>query len=61
MPQIFYAISTVIPATYYIELERALILRGASVSEFWFHLVMLAGMGMALFGLCVLRFRQKMA
>ncbi len=61
MPAIFYAISTVIPATYYIELERALILRGASLQDFWFHLVMLAGMGVALFGLCVLRFRGKVA
>lgn len=61
MPAIFYAISTVIPATYYIELERAIILRGASLGDFWFHLVMLAGMGMALFGLCVLRFRKTMA
>ncbi len=61
MPQIFYAISTVIPATYYIELERALILRGASLGDFWFHLVILATMGLALFGLCVLRFRGKVA
>lgn len=61
MPQIFYWLSTVIPATYYIELERALILRGASLGDFWFNLVVLAGMGMALFGLCVLRFRKKMA
>ena len=61
MPQIFYAISTVIPATYYIELERALILRGASLSEGWFHLTMLGAMGAALFGLCVVRFRQKIA
>lgn len=61
MPQIFYAISTVIPATYYIELERALILRGASLGDFWFHLVMLAAMGVVLFALCVLRFRKKMA
>jgi len=61
MPQIFYWLSSVIPATYYIELERALILRGASLGDFWFHLVVLAGMGMALFGLCVLRFRKKLA
>ena len=60
MPALFYAISTVIPATYYIELERALILRGATLADFWFHLVMLAGMGVALFSLCVLRFRNKM-
>jgi ABC-2 type transport system permease protein len=61
MPQIFYAISTVIPATYYIELERAIILRGASLGDFWFHLVMLAAMGVALFGLCVARFKSKIA
>jgi len=61
MPRIFYAISTVIPATYYIELERALVLRGANLHDFWFHFLVLAGMGMALFGLCVLRFRKKMA
>jgi drug efflux transport system permease protein len=61
MPQIFYAISTVIPATYYIELERALILRGATLGDFWFNLVVLASMGAILFGLCVLRFRKKMA
>jgi len=61
MPQIFYAISTVIPATYYIEVERALILRGATLGDFWHNLVVLAVMGAILFGLCVLRFRKKMA
>jgi ABC-type multidrug transport system permease subunit len=61
MPAIFYAISTAIPATYYIELERALILRGAALSDFWFHLTMLAGMGVLLFALCVLRFKRKIA
>jgi ABC-2 type transport system permease protein len=61
MPEIFYALSTLIPATYYIELERALILRGANLGDFWFHLAMLAAMGVALFSLCVLRFRQRMA
>ncbi len=61
MPEIFYAISTVLPATYYIELERALVLRGASLGDFWFHLVMLAAMGVALFSLCVLRLRRTIA
>jgi ABC-2 type transport system permease protein len=59
MPTFFYVISTAIPATYYIELERALILRGASLEQFWFHLVMLAAMGAGLFALCILRFRRK--
>jgi ABC-2 type transport system permease protein len=61
MPPIFYAISTVLPTTYYIELERALVLRGASLGDFWFNVVMLASMGAGLFALCALRFKQKMA
>jgi ABC-2 type transport system permease protein len=61
MPWVFYAFSTVLPATYYIELERALVLRGATLTDFWFNLVMLAMMGVAFFSLCALRFRRKIA
>jgi len=61
MPQIFYVISTVLPATYYIELERALVLRGALLSDFWFNLLILAAMGAFLFSLCALRFKRKIA
>jgi ABC-2 type transport system permease protein len=61
MPAIFYAISTAIPATYYIELERALVLRGAVLQDFWFHLAILAAMGFTLFALCALRFKRKIA
>ncbi|HVM62465.1 MAG TPA: ABC transporter permease [Verrucomicrobiae bacterium] len=59
MPWIFYAISTVLPATYFIELMRAIILRGAGFMEFWRHLLILAAMGAALFSVCALRFKQK--
>jgi ABC-2 type transport system permease protein len=58
MPWIFYAIGSLLPTTYFIELSRAIILRGASLSEFWSHLVVLAGMGVGLFALCTLRFRR---
>ena len=61
MPWIFYAIGTALPATYYIELERAIVLRGATLGDFWFNIIMLAAMGMALFAMCALRFRQKIA
>lgn len=61
MPWIFYAIGSVLPTTYFIELMRAIILRGASLAEFWQHLAILTGMGIALFALCALRFRQKIA
>ncbi len=61
MPWIFYALGTVLPATYYIELQRAIVLRGASLQDFWVNIVVLAGMGIAVFSLCALRFKQKLA
>jgi ABC-2 type transport system permease protein len=61
MPWIFYAIGSCLPTTYFIELMRAIILRGASLTEFWHHLAILSGMGMLLFALCALRFKQKIA
>jgi len=59
MPWIFYAISTLLPATYFIELMRAIILRGAGFLEFWRHLLVLAVMSAVLFSLCAMRFKHK--
>src|SRR5262249_55978018 len=61
MPKIFCMIGSCLPATYFIELMRAIVLRGASLGEFWMHLMILAGMGAALFTLCALRFKGKIA
>ena len=61
MPWIFYALGTVLPATYYIELQRAIVLRGATLGDFWLNIVVLAGMGAAVFSLCALQFKRKLA
>jgi ABC-type multidrug transport system permease subunit len=61
MPYIFYLVGTILPATYYIELQRAIVLRGASLADFWVNIVVLGGMGLGLFSLCALRFKQKVA
>src|SRR6185503_1310409 len=61
MPWIFQAIGSCLPTTYFIELLRAIVLRGAGLAEFWQHVLTLAGMGAGLFALCALRFRQKIA
>jgi ABC-2 type transport system permease protein len=61
MPWIFYAIGSCLPATYFIELMRAVVLRGATLADFWVNLVVLSGMGLALFALCALRFKKKIA
>jgi len=50
----------VCPLTYFIELMRAIILRGAAWLSSGFHLPSLAGMGLALFCLCAAAlFKQK--
>ena len=59
MPWIFYAISTLLPLTYFIELMRGIILRGEGLAEFWRHLMILAIMGGGLFSVCALRFTRK--
>jgi ABC-2 type transport system permease protein len=60
MPWIFQAIGAVLPLTYFVDLMRAIILRGATVADFWRHLVVLAGMGGLFFAACALRFRRKL-
>ncbi|MDB6018622.1 MAG: Transport permease protein [Pedosphaera sp.] len=61
MPWIFYAIGSLLPTTYFIELMRAIILRGATLLEFWQHLAILSAMGLGLFAICALRFKRKIA
>src|SRR6266700_1534229 len=61
MPWIFYGIGALLPTTYFIELMRAIILRGAAWTEIWLNLAILSAMGLALFAFCALRFRQKIA
>jgi ABC-type multidrug transport system permease subunit len=61
MPWIFYALGAVLPATYYIDALRAIILRGADLVDFAQDLGVLAFMGLALFSLCAAQFRKKIA
>src|SRR3954468_10565155 len=58
MPAFFYGLSTILPATYFISLMRAIILRGAHLAEYWQHLVVLIGISVFLFCVCALRFRK---
>src|SRR3981081_3514791 len=59
MPWIFYWLGALLPATYFISLMRAIILRGANFFEYGPHLVVLIIMSILLFVLCALRFRKK--
>jgi len=59
MPWIFYAIGAVMPTTYFIDLMRGIILRGATFIEYWESLAIMSGMAVLLFCVCALRFRKK--
>jgi ABC-2 type transport system permease protein len=61
MPWIFYAISTALPLTYFVELMRGIILRGITFAECWRPLLVLAAMGTLLFSFSVVRFRRRVA
>jgi ABC-2 type transport system permease protein len=59
MPWIFYAVSTLLPATYAIDLLRAIVLRGANFAEYWPSLAILCAMAVGFFSLCAVRFKRK--
>jgi ABC-type multidrug transport system permease subunit len=58
MPHGIYELTFAIPATYFIEILRGLVLRGASGPELLHFAVPLAGIGVLLSALVVLRFRR---
>src|SRR2546423_10600246 len=59
MPWIFKSLGALLPATYFISLMRAIILRGAHFFEYWPHLLVLIIMSILLFAFCALLFRKK--
>jgi len=59
MPAIFQVISRVIPATYYINILRGIILRGAGLPELWLNAAILTAMGCAVIMLAAWQFVHK--
>lgn len=61
MPRIFQLISAILPATYFIDLIRGIVLRGAFFADIWRDFAALAGLGALMFTLCALRFQKRIA
>lgn len=59
MPLPFYVLSFFVPATYFIDITRGIILRGASLRHLWVDGVMLLGMGTLMLFLAARRFQEK--
>jgi ABC-2 type transport system permease protein len=61
MPLVFRWISNVIPAKYFIEVIRGIVLRGASLAELWKPTAMLGVYTLLIIGLAVARFKKTTA
>ena len=59
MPAIFYPISYLIPATYFINITRGIILRGAGIKHLWTDGLALFIIGTLLLIIAARRFRNK--
>ncbi len=59
MPFIFHAISYLVPATYFINITRGIILRGAGITHLWVDALVLFAMGTFLLLVAARRFRNK--
>jgi ABC-type multidrug transport system permease subunit len=61
MPQPIYALSWLLPATYFVEIMRGVVLRGATLPELLHMVLPLAGIGVVLSLLVAARFRRTVA
>jgi ABC-2 type transport system permease protein len=59
MPKFFYVLSYFVPASYYINITRGIILRGAGLSHLWLDALALFAMGSFLLVVAARRFQKK--
>ena len=59
MPKFFYVLSYFVPATYFINITRGIILRGAGWAHLWIDALALFGMGTLLLVIAARRFHDK--
>lgn len=60
MPHIIYLIGQAVPATYFIQILRGIILRDTGFEDLWMNGVILACMGLVVLTLATLRFRKNL-
>lgn len=60
-PEALQRIMQLAPSTHYVSFAQAVIFRGATLADVWFEILVMAGIGLALFVAALLRFRRSMA
>lgn len=60
MPHVIYVIGQAVPATYFIQILRGIILRDTGFEDLWMNGVILACMGVTVLSIATLRFRKNL-
>ena len=60
MPELIYPLTTVIPVTYFLEILRGIILRGAGWPELWRQAIILLLLGIGIMTIAVARFQKRL-
>lgn len=61
MPYVLQLYAAALPAKYYVDLSRGIVMKGAGLEDVWLNIAMLFGYTMAVFWLAAWRFRKKVA
>lgn len=61
MPLPIYGLSFAIPVTYYVQILRGIILRGAGIDDLWMQTAALGGFAVVLVALSAMRFKKRVA
>jgi len=61
MPPMIYPITSIIPVTYFLEILRGIILRGASFADLWRQALILGVMGVVIISIASLRFQKRLS
>ena len=60
MPAPIYPVTAIIPVTYFLEILRGIIIRGAGWPELWRQALILAGMGIGIVAIATARFQKRL-
>lgn len=60
MPALIYPVTAIIPVTYYLEILRGIIIRGAGWSELWRQVFILIGLGAVILSIAAARFQKRL-
>jgi ABC-2 type transport system permease protein len=61
MPYVLQLYASAVPAKYFVELSRDIVMKGAGLEEIWLNALVLLAYTLAVFWMAAWRFRKKVA